>query len=381
MFGFLKKWSNSSDQDTVCIPRAKLEEILKVNQSICEGNFEVRITGIPKEDGLLRDICNSTNEMIDRSDAYVRESTACLHYIEQNRYFRYIAEDGMQGNYLSAARAINKAAHGIGDTMKFFTDLVDNLNNVSETFHAKASDMSESASITNDKSESVTEAAQIALDNVQSVAAASEELSSSINEINRQVHQSTIMAKEAVDLSEETTTTMNGLSEASEKIGHIIGLINDIASQTNLLALNATIEAARAGEAGKGFAVVATEVKNLASQTAQATKDVSEQINAIQSATRQAVSSIADISTSVGNLDTISASISSAVEQQGAATTEIARNIDEASASVSNITVSIGEVSTNITGVSKTSGEVIDISTHLAEQATTLHSSLQRKVS
>ncbi|WP_227586235.1 methyl-accepting chemotaxis protein, partial [Klebsiella aerogenes] len=68
-----------------------------------------------------------------------------------------------------------------------------------------------------------------------------------------------------------TENDIRALSDAAEKIGQVIELINTIAGQTNLLALNATIEAARAGEAGKGFAVVASEVKQLAAQTARAT--------------------------------------------------------------------------------------------------------------
>ena len=75
---------------------------------------------------------------------------------------------------------------------------------------------------------------------------------------------------------------MQALAEGAEKIGHVVGLITNIAGQTNLLALNATIEAARAGDAGKGFAVVASEVKSLANQTTKATEEIGIRIAQIQ---------------------------------------------------------------------------------------------------
>jgi hypothetical protein len=78
---------------------------------------------------------------------------------------------------------------------------------------------------------------------------------------------------------------VEGLLEATQKIGEVMGLIQNIAAQTNLLALNATIEAARAGEAGRGFAVVASEVKALATQTAKATEEIADQIQTIRDAT------------------------------------------------------------------------------------------------
>src|SRR5262249_58250610 len=117
---------------------------------------------------------------------------------------------------------------------------------------------------------------------VDSVAAASEELSASINDISQQAAHAAGIASRAVNQARETDGTVQGLQKSAGRIGEVVGLINTIAAQTNLLALNATLEAARAGEAGRGFAVVASEVKSLASQTAKATEEISEQIADIQ---------------------------------------------------------------------------------------------------
>ncbi len=126
----------------------------------------------------------------------------------------------------------------------------------------------------------------------------------------------------------------------------MIKVITSIAQQTNLLALNATIEAARAGEAGKGFAVVANEVKELAKETAKATEDISQKIEAIQADTKGAVSAIAQISTVINQINDIQNTIASAVEEQSATTNEISRNLAEAAKGAIDITK-------NITGVAE----------------------------
>jgi len=126
----------------------------------------------------------------------------------------------------------------------------------------------------------------------------------------------------------------------------VIKGITSIAQQTNLLALNATIEAARAGESGKGFAVVANEVKELAKQTAAATEDISQKIEAIQSDTRGAVAAIAQIGQVVQQMNAYQSSIATAVEEQAATTNEIARSAAEAARGATEITQAVGTVNT-----------------------------------
>jgi methyl-accepting chemotaxis protein len=190
----------------------------------------------------------------------------------------------------------------------------------------------------------VTGASEEASSNVATVAAASEELSLSIGEISRQVSRAANIAGRAVEETRQTDSTVQGLAETAGRIGAVVKLISEIASQTNLLALNATIEAARAGEAGKGFAVVASEVKSLANQTAKATEDISAQIVAVQTVSRDAVEAINRIGGTIGEVNAVATSIATSVEQQGAATQEITRNTQQAARRTKDVSENIGGV-------------------------------------
>ena len=124
----------------------------------------------------------------------------------------------------------------------------------------------------------------------------SEEMSATINEITENSERARSISEDAVKQSTETSEQMAELKQSAIEISKVTETIHEISEQTNLLALNATIEAAfRAGEAGKGFAVVANEIKDLASQTAQATQDIKMKIDNIQSTTNNSVDRIGTI--------------------------------------------------------------------------------------
>jgi methyl-accepting chemotaxis protein len=171
-------------------------------------------------------------------------------------------------------------------------------------------------------------------------------MSVSIKEIAKNATEAARVATGAVRVAETANATVGKLGESSAEIGLVIKVITSIAQQTNLLALNATIEAARAGEAGKGFAVVANEVKELAKQTAKATEDISQKIEAIQTDTKSAVDAIGMISGVIGQINDISNTIATAVEEQNATTNEMSRNVTEAARGA-------GEISKNIAGVAE----------------------------
>lgn len=222
------------------------------------------------------------------------------------------------------------------------------------------------------RSTTVASAAEQAGVNVQTVASAAEQLSASISEISRSVAQSTAINDEAVQQVAQARDTVDGLSRAAARIGEVISLITDIASQTNLLALNATIEAARAGEAGKGFAVVANEVKSLANQTARATEDIARQIEAVQTATREAVAAMDGIGGVIGRISEISGAVAAAVEEQGAATQEISRNVQEAASGTGDVSRTIAEVARLAGDGSSAAREVLDSAGRLSDEAETL---------
>ncbi|SDS17891.1 methyl-accepting chemotaxis protein [Bradyrhizobium canariense] len=208
--------------------------------------------------------------------------------------------------------------------------------------------------------------------NVHSVAAASEELASSVAEISRQVDASARIAGEAVEQAQKTDARISQLSQAAARIGDVVDLIQSIAGQTNLLALNATIEAARAGEAGRGFAVVAAEVKTLAEQTAKATGEISQQINDIQSATKESVTAIKEIGATIGRISEISSTIASAVEEQGAATQEISRNVQRAAEGTSQVATDISDVQRGASETGMASSQVLSAAQSLSNESNRL---------
>ena len=170
---------------------------------------------------------------------------------------------------------------------------------------------------------------QMAADVGSSVATAVTEMGATINEISQNVQQTATLAEEVDGVATQTNENMAALQASSQEIGDVVATIQEFADQTNLLALNATIEAARAGESGRSFAVVANEVKDLASETANASQRIEKSVRAIQASIETVTSSSKEISSGISQVCSNTSSVAAAIEEQSATMSELGQTASQ----------------------------------------------------
>ncbi|WP_297277835.1 methyl-accepting chemotaxis protein [uncultured Brachyspira sp.] len=217
------------------------------------------------------------------------------------------------------------------ELLKSFKNMSDNLRDIISKVLQSSDRISTAATEISNGNDDLSNRTEMQASSLEQTASSMEEIASTIkssadNSVygNEMMKDSEISVREAGNIIEETTSNIELVYEASNKITDITKIIEGIASQTNILALNASVEAARAGEQGKGFAIVASEVRNLA-QTSQSSvknitlliEDSNKKIKTAAETARKSLEIFRLIEEKITNTSKIMQDISSmAVEQQ-----------------------------------------------------------------
>jgi methyl-accepting chemotaxis protein len=336
-------------------------EMCKAMRELAAGNFDVVLPGLGRKDE-IGEMAAAVEEF--KMQAIAKAERDAAAHDAQNK----AAGAARRSELIRFADQFEAAVGAI----------VSNVSASAVQLEQAAGTLTRTAETTQSLSSQVAGASEEASSNMQSVATATEELSTSVDEIGRRVRDSNRIAEAAVVQAQETDGRIGKLSRAAQEIGDVVKLITAIAEQTNLLALNATIEAARAGDAGRGFAVVASEVKSLASQTAKATDEISTHIAGMQGATQESVAAIKEIGGTIGQISNIASAIASAVEQQSSATQEIARNVQNVAQGTQEAAANIMQVNRGATETGSASEEVLNSARSLSSESARLREELDR---
>ncbi len=307
---------------------------------------------------IIKELSETTNNLSGSSKELSSVSTqmaAAAEEMNSQSGMVAAASEQVSASVSTVASAAEEASSSVSNIATMTEEMSSTFSNVAQSAHKTAQNVKKMA----------YDSDSIAM-GINTVAVAVEQMTASLNEVAKNTSQASRVSQSASQATEKINDKIRVLVTASKQIGKVVGVIKDIADQTNMLALNATIEAAGAGEAGKGFAVVAGEVKALAKQSAEATDEISGQIEQIQNSTNMVVDAISEISKVIMEIASINETIASAVEEQTSTAGEIARSITENARTVKDVAQKAGESSELVDEIAHSTDEISKVASEVA---------------
>ncbi|MCL2440568.1 MAG: methyl-accepting chemotaxis protein [Treponema sp.] len=268
-----------------------------------------------------------------------------------------ISTEEFSAGMTQSSNAVSTASSHISAVASSIEEINVTISTVATAAEETSTMVEQSSQLVDNIQKSITKASE----SVKLVSGTFNNVANSVNEINKSilvVQDRSVKAKnnvaDADEKAKNTNEIIRRLDIASKQIGKIITVISDIADQTNMLALNAAIEAAGAGEAGKGFMVVANEVKELAKQTTEATKEIANEIENMQLKVPEAVTAVSEITMIINGMTEYINTFAQEITQQGKRSDEIASESSAAAKQMNDISSEVNIISENAQSVTRT---------------------------
>ncbi|MGJ0456641.1 PAS domain-containing methyl-accepting chemotaxis protein [Aliarcobacter cryaerophilus] len=311
----------------------KKDDIVGKHHSIfCEENY--------KNSNEYKEFWKKLNRGEFDSGEYLRIGKNGNHVWIQASYNPIFDMDGKPFRVVKYATDITHRKNTMFEVEKELKEFSNSLNTLLTT----SINMLKDAKFSNENSQNATSSSQNINSLIQDLSNKIDEMQQAIVDISSKTSKNEQIAHEATVQSKQTATAMVKLNEESQKIGETVNMISQIAFQTNILSLNAAVEAATAGEAGKGFAVVAQEVRNLASRSNDAAKNITERIALIQNLVKNSLDSIHEIDDTISDISTISKEISLSMSEQKQNSSIVSQNAKDGSRSLNEVTKNMQDV-------------------------------------
>ncbi len=354
-----------------------MNEITSVAKKMADGNLTVEFKERSEKDemmkSLTRAVINLRNIMKELSETADSLSSASEELSSVSGQMASSAEEmNSQAEVVaSASEEINSGVKVTASATEQSSASLSNIASMTEEMSSNFNNIASFGKKTSDNVRKMAEAGENMSGQINAVASSVEEMTASLNEVAKNTAKANRISQNANRRTGHINSQMEALVSSSKKIGKIVVVIKDIADQTNMLALNATIEAAGAGEAGRGFAVVAAEVKELAKQSADATGEISDQIDEIQKSVSDAVKAIGEINEVINEVANINEMIAASVEEQTSTANEISKSAAASALTVGNVAENAVESANLVEEIAKSTDEtsktVVEIAANIHE--------------